>query len=383
MTSKTYDVAVVGAGVMGSAAARALAEAGRDTVVLEKYHLGHDRGGSHGGTRLFRLAHDDEEHMLLATRARLMWESLEQVSGEDLLDVTGGVDHGVDPLEVEVFSALFAKHGIDHQVLDPDEAAERWPGMRFETSVLHQPMAGRLNADRIVRTLQSLAVGLGVEFRPHTPVSELRVLKHGDGVSDGLVELETPAGSVRAKQVVVTVGPWAPPLLAGLTEIPELTVTQEQPRFFTPRDSAHEWPSFVHWRQGSTPLARAESYGLMELGVGVKVGLHATGPVVDPDGRDFEIEPVADRELLDYVSAWFPGLDVERSTAISCLYDNTASDDFVIDRAGPVSFATGFSGQGFKFVPLIAQFLTDMVTGDGSAPARFSLAAHRGGATHR
>jgi len=354
----TYEVAVVGAGAMGSAAARALAAAGREVVVLEQYTLGHDRGGSHGGTRLFRPAADNAEMARLTEQARPLWRELEAESGQTLFEVTGGIDFGVDDAIVAAFRSLHAATG---EVLTAEAATERWPGIRFDTPVLHQPGSGRLYADRTVKALQMVASRRGAEFRVQSPVKALRV-------HDGFVELDVPGGAVRAQHVVVTTGAWAPKLLAGLAPLPEITVTQEQPRLFAPVSDALDWPSFVDRRGGS--------YGLFEPGSGVKVGLHGTGPVVDPDTRDFAAEPDRDAELMRYVEQWFPGLDTGRSTAISCLYDNTPSDAFVIDRAGPITVAAGFCGQGFKFVPLIGEFVRRLVTGDDDVPARFRLASH-------
>jgi sarcosine oxidase len=88
------------------------------------------------------------------------------------------------------------------------------------------------------------------------------------------------------------------------------------------------------------------------------------------------VEPAADAELLRYVEEWFPALDAARSTAISCLYDNTPSDNFVIDRVGPITVAVGFCGQGFKFVPLIGEYVRELVTSGSSVPSRFRLASH-------
>ncbi|MEU4602802.1 FAD-dependent oxidoreductase [Kribbella sp. NPDC023972] len=352
----TYDVAVVGAGAMGSAAARALAAAGREVVVLEQYELGHVRGGSHGGTRLFRPAADNPEVARLTEQARGLWRELEDQSGETLFEVTGGIDHGVDDAAVEAFRALHPAG----QVLAPEEAAERWPGMRFETQVLYQPGSGRLYADRTVSALQRVA---DAEFREQSPVKALRL-------HNGLVELDVPGGAVRARQVVVTAGAWAPKLLTGLVPLPPFTVTQEQPRFFEPVSDV-DWPSFVHGRKAS--------YGLFEPGSGVKVGLHGTGPEVDPDTRDFAVDPERDAQLIRYVEAWFPGLDTSRSTAISCLYDTTPTDNFVIDRVGPITVAVGFCGQGFKFVPLVGEHVRDLVIGGAAVPSRFRLSSHGGG----
>ncbi len=77
--------------------------------------------------------------------------------------------------------------------------------------------------------------------------------------------------------------------------------------------------------------------------------------------------------MVDYVRRWFPGLDADRSTPISCLYDNSPDEMFVVDRVGPVVVATGFSGEGFKFVPVIGELLRDLVTGAGVPPDRWRL----------
>jgi sarcosine oxidase len=274
-------------------------------------------------------------------------------------------------------SALLDQQHIDHEVLGDEEATGRWPGMRFEGSVLHQPGGGALDADRAGATLRRLAVSRGARMIEGQPVRRIRIL------DDGRVSAELDDRTLEARAAVVTVGPWAPRLLSGLVDLPKITVTQEQPRFFAPVDPAQPWPSFVHWRQEAGRWGRYESYGLYEPGSGVKVGLHGSGPVVDPDTRDFAVDPDLDEALHAYVRRWFPGLDAERSTAISCLYDNTDAEEFIIDRVGPVTFATGFHGEGFKFVPAIGQLLRDLAVGRVQTPSRFSVAGHAGALTGR
>lgn len=369
-----YDVVVIGGGAMGSAAALRLADEGREVLLLEQYRFGHDRGGSHGGTRLFRGAVDDADYLDRVEQARVLWNELEDRAGVALLEVTGGLDHGTGDAIVSTFRDLFGSRRLAHEVLDPDEAAERWPGMRFRSPVLYQEGSGRLLCDRAVATVQALARSAGADLREGTRAEAVRVERVGDGVADGRVTVEAGGETLRARQVVVTAGPWAPALLDGLLDgiatLPPLRVTQEQPRFFAPRAASAAWPSFVHWRTDG-----AESYGLYEAGSGVKVGLHATGPEIDPDVRR-PSDPDVDAALLRYVEEWLPGLDPTRSTPISCLYDNTPRETFVIDRVGPVTVATGFCGQGFKFVPLVARYVADLVTGAGGPPADYRLAAH-------
>src|SRR3954452_7572478 len=88
------DVVVVGGGAMGAATAWWLTRKGRRVTVLEQYQPGHDRGSSHGRARIFRLAYRDAKYVALARRAQELWRLLEEDSGAELLEVTGGLDHG-------------------------------------------------------------------------------------------------------------------------------------------------------------------------------------------------------------------------------------------------------------------------------------------------
>src|SRR5205085_6546183 len=76
-----FDVAVVGAGAAGSAAARSIVEAGRSCVVLERFPLGHAEGSSHGSARIFRLAYHHPDYVRMALHARDAWRELESASG--------------------------------------------------------------------------------------------------------------------------------------------------------------------------------------------------------------------------------------------------------------------------------------------------------------
>jgi sarcosine oxidase len=359
-----HDVIIIGGGAMGVAAAWSLARAGRDVLVLERFWPGHDRGGSHGATRLFRLVYAEPDYVRLARRALEAWRELETEAGVSLLETTGGVEHGLSESALTARTSVLRAQGVPFEVLDAAEASRRWPGMEFAYPVLHQRDAGRIRADRTLVALQELAVRGGARIQYGQPVRGISVL------DKDTVEVTTEDGPLRARHAVVAAGPWTPALLRDIVELPAMTVTQEQPAHFAVRKSV-EWPTFVHWR----PFA-AESYGLYAPGEGVKVGLHGTGPVVDPDERDFVARPEGMRELREYVKRWLPGADPDTAQPVSCLYDNTEDGDFVIDRHGPVTVATGFSGHGFKFVPVIGELVAGLVTRTTGAVDRFALAAH-------
>jgi len=356
---------VIGAGVVGAATAYALTARGERVLLVEQHARGHHLGSSHGATRIFRQGYADPEYVALTTRALALWEGLEEAAGEELIVRTGAVDHG--RLEVvDAIAAALADADIPHESLTPEQAAARWPGIAFEGHVLTHASAGRIRSDRTVEAFLTLAERTGLaDLRFDTRVTGLD--DHGDDVTVTLSD----GTAVRTASVVAAVGSWAPTLVGELvtgrgTGLPAIRVTQEQPAHFPSHLPDEAWPSFVHWADGD------DVYGLLTPGEGVKVGFHGTGPVVDPDDRDFTPVPAEAERLQAYVARYVPGVDATKPTFISCLYDNSPDEDFVIDRVGPLTVATGFSGHGFKFAPLLGEMLADLATGGAPHP-RFAL----------
>jgi monomeric sarcosine oxidase len=359
-------VVVIGGGVMGSAAAWQLAARGFDVTVLEQFTRGHTEGSSHGSSRIFRLAYPDRFYVDLAARALPLWRQLEAETGRSVLTLTGAVDHGPRPAVDALHQALTAA-GQPSERLDPSAAAERWPGLRFEESVLFHPSAGRLHADHAVEAFQLAAAARGADLRFGVRVGKL-INRGGERV-----DVITADGTViTANHVVIAVGGWAPALVPTVAVgLPPLRVTQEQPAHFPAADPL-AWPSFIHHGGAELPEV-AGIYGLGSAD-GVKVGFHGVGPVVDPDRRDRSVDPIAQRHVQDYAARWLPGVDSSRPTSTTCLYTTTPNHDFVIDRTGQITVLAGFSGHGFKFAAVIGRLAADLVEGSPGA-ARFALAS--------
>ncbi|WP_395819510.1 FAD-dependent oxidoreductase [Curtobacterium flaccumfaciens] len=361
----TAPVVVIGAGVVGAATAYALTARGERVLLVEQHARGHHLGSSHGATRIFRQGYADPEYVALTTRALALWEALEAAAGEELIVRTGAVDHG-RPEVVDAIAAALADADVPHESLTPDQAAARWPGIAFEGHVLTHASAGRIRSERTIEVFLTLAERTGlVDLRFDTRVTGLE--DHGADVTVTLSD----GSAVRTASVVAAVGSWAPTLVGELLAgrgagLPAIRVTQEQPAHFPSHLPDAAWPSFVHWADGD------DVYGLLTPGEGVKVGFHGTGPVVDPDHRDFVPVPAEAERLQAYVARYVPGVDATKPEFISCLYDNSPDEDFVIDRVGPLTVATGFSGHGFKFAPLLGEMLADLATGGVPHP-RFAL----------
>jgi len=350
------DVVIVGGGVIGSAAAWRLAERGRSVVLLEQFDPGHRHGASHGSSRIYRQAYDGEFYTGLAARALPLWRALEDTTDTPVLTLTGAVDHGL-PAALAAKANALAALGIPHELLDPVEAGRRWPGIRFDTRVLYHPDAGRLHADRSVQALNRAAADAGADIRHGVAV-------HGIESTATGVEVVTDGKAIPAAHVVVAAGAWTRSLIAdaqldAVPELPRLRTTQEQPAHFLPL-TADDWPSFVHHRGAG--LTGEGIYGLGSDD-GIKIGEHGTGPVVDPEMRDYTPDPAGVARLVDYAAAWLPGVDLDSVTADTCLYTTTPDSNFVVDRVGDVTVAAGFSGHGFKFAPVIGELVADLADG--------------------
>lgn len=365
--SEIFDVIVIGGGLVGSSAAWRLAERGRSVVQLEQYGPGHNHGASHGTSRIYRQAYDDRLYTTLAAQALPLWRELENATDIGFLELTGAVDHGL-PRAILTKARILAEADIKGEILTPAEAFARWPGLRFDTTVLHHRDAGRLHADRAVSALKGGAVIKGAEVRHDVRVRAVAEASYG-------VDVVTEGGTLAARHVVIAAGAWTTELIdgSGLGDkivLPILQTTQEQPAHFAPLDPQVPWPSFVH--HAGAELDTAGIYGLGSED-GIKIGEHATGPEVTPQSRSYLPDGAGEPRLAEYAESWLPGVDSTKFESLTCLYTSTPDGHFVIDRVGAVTVAAGFSGHGFKFGPALGELISELVDGNIFSPERFRL----------
>ncbi|HEY0537102.1 MAG TPA: FAD-dependent oxidoreductase [Actinoallomurus sp.] len=358
------DVAVVGLGLSGSAAAWAAARRGHAVAAFDAFGAGHRRGSSHGHSRIFRRAYLDPLYVELTGRARRLWERLEAEAGRSVLARVGGIDHGPGR-EPERMVALLREHGVAAELLDPADAAARWPGIRFTGPVVRDPEGGVIDPEAAVTAMARLAAEAGAQVAHDLPVRDLE--PDGDGV-----RFRAGGETWHAETAVVAAGSWIGPLLDGLVPLPPLTVTQQQVFYFTPREPG-PWPTIVH---GTSPES-LEMYALPE-GPLFKVGEHVNGTVTTAATRDFTVDPAARERTLGYVREWLPGLDPDVRSETTCLYTMAPGEDFILDRQGPLVVCSPCSGHGAKFAPLIGELVADLVEG-GAPIARFALTPPAGG----
>jgi sarcosine oxidase len=384
------EFAVVGAGLLGLAAARELMLRGRDVVVFEQAEVGHTGGGSHGSARIFRYGYPDPEYVAMARLARSRWHDLESAAGRQLLVPAGQLSFGE---ETGLLASALRQAGAPVEWLTEREARARFPAVATGGPCLFEPESCVIAAGRVLAALAAQVPDL----RAGHPVS--RIEPDGDRVT-------VQAGDVRvtARTAIVTAGPWTAGLLAGTGVTLPTTPTLEQVAYVVPADGGTTSGGTTG---GGPPDGRPPApealpifirfgdqmpYGLPEPGTGrYKVGLHPrgpiggpgrSGPVIPPGRQDDTPDPALARDLMAAVRRYLPGYRPEPVAAQRCVYDNTPDEDFVLDRAGPLVVGCGTSGHGFKFGPLLGEWLADLATGREPAgmPARFALARFRAAA---
>jgi sarcosine oxidase len=338
------DVVVVGAGIAGAATTRALSRAGRSVILLEQFELGHNRGSSHGTSRIFRLSYPDEHYVRLARRALDGWRELEAECGEQLILRTGSLDLG--PV-AETNAPALAAAGVPHERLTGSDVAARWtiaaaPG----EPALFQPDGGTTRADRAYAAFLGGARASGADVQERRSVSAIR--------DDGADLLAVADASVlRAGAVVVTAGAWANSLLAPLGIELTLRVTRETVAYF-PLPAADELPTLI-----DDSRTAGLHYGLAAPGLGLKAGLDHSGALTEPDTSGSP-----DQRLVGETSSWvaqrYPEADSQPLYGETCLYTNTPDESFVLERHGRIVIGSACSGHGFKFAPVVGARLAQL-----------------------
>jgi sarcosine oxidase len=355
-----YDVAVVGGGLLGLAAARALARRDRQVVLLERDKVGSVDGGSKGSCRIFRLGYTDPAYVALARRAREFWGPLEEECGQRLLRPTPQLTFGGDLATVHQAMRSAGAPGL---LLAADAAAARFPQVTADGPALLETESCVISADA---TLQALAAG----------VPEIQTGVTVTGLSDDgrEVAITTTAGPVTAGTVIVCAGPWTAELLAtGGIAVPS-AATLEQIGYVAPAaEPAPEMPIFI-CHDAQIP------YGLPVPGSSLyKIGFHHSGPPADPGRQDHAPDPDLCTRLGGLARRHLPGFSPGLIETERCIYDNSPDEGFIVDRAGRVVIGSGTSGHGFKFGPLLGEWLADLATGrdladdDAGLLARLSL----------
>lgn len=362
---KVYDVAVVGLGAMGSAAAWQLALRGQSVIGFDQFHPPHSMGSSHGDTRAIREAYyEDPSYVPFVRRAYELWAELEAETGRELLRTTGALMVGrEDGLLVPGSRASAERHGIAHEALSAAEIRRRWPVLTpgDGMSGLLEQRAGLLEIDECLNAQLGLAGKLGAELHFDEAVGTWRPVDADDAESP--IRLETAGGSYQAQRMVLTAGAWTSGLVRKLGA--PLHVSRQVMAWFAPREDGEAY------RAGALPIWMWEwgrqdfAWAFPDAGAGVKAGHHLPGAAVDPSSYDREVHAEDEEHVREWLAGTMPGAAGELLKAETCLYTNTPDAHFLIDlhpKRSNIVLACPCSGHGFKFAPAIGEAIAELST---------------------
>jgi sarcosine oxidase len=357
MTVTRYDAIVLGVGGMGSAALFELARRGRRALGLEQFTPGHDRGSSHGQTRVIRKAYyEHPDYVPLLHRAYERWYELEQRCGRRLFVECGCLSVG--PPDGEVVPGVLraaAGHHLPVEALSATDLRRRFPAFRFggEVSAVLERDAGFLYVEECVRAHADEARRLGAEMRADEAAVSWETTAGG-------VVVRTTKGEYAADRLVVTAGAWAGWLLAGLG-LP-LTVLRKVLLWFGTSDPAALRRDLFPIYMAETPSGFYYGFPVID-GLGHKVARHDGGVVADPAAIDRAVTAADADECRAFLRAHLPAADGPLRDGRVCMYTVTPDHHFLIDRhpeLPQVVIAAGFSGHGFKFASVVGEVLADL-----------------------
>jgi len=353
-----YDVAIVGAGAAGSAAAYHLSKTGKKILVLDRFNPPHNFGSSHGQSRIIREAYFESPlYVPLVQQAYQLWYQLERESNKKLLLKTGGLMLGTHETKVVQGAMLSAvQHHLPYEYLSSDTIKERFPGFHptKETVGIYEQNAGILFPEECIKTNLELAKNSNTHFCFNEIVASLK--------SDGSeVAIATNKENYVATKVIVSAGAWLNELLPEL-QLP-LTITRQTLFWFkcSEKDAkkylTENFPVYI-WQ-----IEKEKTfYGFPDLGEGIKIAIHHGGKITTADTVDRMVK----QEEIDEVSSLikdYLGIDATFNYAAVCMYTNTPDENFIIDfhpAYKNIIIASPCSGHGFKFSIATGKLLCDM-----------------------
>lgn len=371
-----YDVIVIGMGAFGAATLYQLAQRGVRVAGVDQFSPPHDRGSSHGDTRITRQAiGEGAAYVPLARNAHRIWRELEAKSGEALFEACGMLmlsdsrlatrGHGTADFAGET-AALAASFGIEHSLLDAAGIHQRFPqftGYGEHVVGYFEPGAGYVRPERAIAVQLDLARLAGAHLYPDTPVLSMESWQGG-------VRVHTGTGTLTASRVISCAGMWSGSLLGGPFR-PLLKISRQKLYWFEldrPDLYAKDAPVYIMLD------ADADScYGFPPLPGenAIKIATEDYAESDDPEHIDRSISAAdADAMYDKYVAPRLLGVSRRLLKSKVCTYTVTPDFNFLIDEhpALPgVTVVSACSGHGFKHSAAVGEALAMRHCGEAGA----------------
>ncbi|XP_070571571.1 peroxisomal sarcosine oxidase-like [Ptychodera flava] len=349
-----WDAVVVGAGVEGSATAYHLAKNKQRTLMLEQFGIPHSRGSSHGQSRTIRYGYPQDYYTAMMPEAFKIWNDIERQADMTLIRPSKLLTLDA-PLywEYEQKGKILKKAGIHFEELSNKDVMKMFPFVKFEDEYkgMLEDGAGIIRADKALLTLQQLFVRDGGVIQ-----DEEKLLDISPGP---ILTLRTNKGTHRARNVILTPGPWAKKVLNPLGLHLPLVTQRVRVCYWKEKSpgTCVTFPPCFFPRELVYVLPINEYPNMIKI-------CHHGGPEIDPDNRDKADHIRDDIDFLeDFVGKHFPGIENKPSIVETCIYTGTPDEDFILDRHPHfrnIIVGVGFSGHGFKLAPVVGKILCEL-----------------------
>ncbi|KHN72875.1 Putative sarcosine oxidase, partial [Toxocara canis] len=208
----SYDVIVVGSGIVGSCTAYHLAKYKKRTLLIEQFRLCHSKGSSHGASRIIRHAHDSPIYLPLVIDAYKQWKLLQETTQKTIMTQCGLLWIGCRE-ETKKRSEILKKFSIDHEILIGNEIRKKFPHLVYDSNdwwALYEKSGGVLHAENCLQAVQERYKELGGEIHEEEEVKNLNV------IAGQITQVVTNRRTYIADKVVFTIGSWLPTFFPGL-----------------------------------------------------------------------------------------------------------------------------------------------------------------------
>jgi sarcosine oxidase len=375
MHAEHLDVIVIGVGSMGSATCYNLAKRGARVMGIEQFTSPHEKGSHTGQSRIVRKAYfEHPDYVPLLNRSYELWRELEKEAATKLFHKTGIFYSGKPQSDLIAGMKLSAeRYRIPIEKIESKSNRWRQFAMPPDFEMIHEPDAGFVSPEVAIATFIRQAEKAGAVIHQQETVTSW-------DYSDRIFSIKTTKGRYKAPRMVVTAGSWTSNLLPQVSE--KLKVT-EQFLFWVDVNDPREFSieNFPCWLIEDPEMGTFYGFPILpsaefEGPAGLKIALHAPGEKSNPDHR-FKKDPEQYFSKVNTaIAKYFPGVKGEILSCKPCLYTYSPDTHFIIDHLpgfdNNLSIACGFSGHGFKFVPVVGEILSSLaIEGKTDLPIDF------------